>query len=406
MPIVVEYGGSLELDPPAPEDEESIMAALTQTDRVRAISLTVTDSVLKKLSAIKRPFLELEDLVLLARDSVPLSLPTGFGRVPRLRRLHATRIAFPALLHFLHSSRNLVDLQLHEVLDPWPFSPGAITNALSNVAQLQSLSLNFSSVAKDISPYTSIRRRTILPVLTRFKFRGISEYLEGLVARIDAPRLEDIEVTFINEFIFDLLALRSFIDRIDMHKSHCRAHILSSERDISLSLMRPGAPTCLKLQLSGNLLTQQLSFMSRFCFHFSAFLFNIEDLHIKTTTSSKWEDIDILQGVLDGAKWLDIIKLFTGVKRFHVEGSISEYILYVWRSPDSRGNPVLPALHKLQIWPVPCHEDWSLREAVVSLVTSRRLSGQPIAVEYEPLCCVDELHGTGTVFLSVTTTMC
>ncbi|KAH9056999.1 hypothetical protein EDB87DRAFT_1145594 [Lactarius vividus] len=78
MPIVVRYGGSPELCPPAPKDEENITAALKQSGRVISINLTVTKSLLKKLTAIERPFSQLEDLVLLSRDSVPLTLPSAF----------------------------------------------------------------------------------------------------------------------------------------------------------------------------------------------------------------------------------------------------------------------------------------------------------------------------------------
>ena len=43
------------LDPPAPRDEENVMAALKQFDRVGSISLTVTDTLLKHLSKISEP---------------------------------------------------------------------------------------------------------------------------------------------------------------------------------------------------------------------------------------------------------------------------------------------------------------------------------------------------------------
>ncbi|KAH9171643.1 hypothetical protein EDB89DRAFT_1080186 [Lactarius sanguifluus] len=147
QPIVVKYGGSLELDPPAPEDEDNILAALKQSDRVSFISLTITNSLLDKLSAIERPFSELENLVLLSRDGVPLTLPAAFLWGPRLRRLHSTRIPIPTLFHLLHSSTNLVDLQLHEVFDYWQFPPKALAKALSGMAQLRSLSLHFDSAA-------------------------------------------------------------------------------------------------------------------------------------------------------------------------------------------------------------------------------------------------------------------
>ncbi|KAN0126217.1 hypothetical protein V8E53_015262 [Lactarius tabidus] len=44
LPIVVQYGGLPGHNPPAPEDEDNIMAALKQSDRVASISRTVTSS--------------------------------------------------------------------------------------------------------------------------------------------------------------------------------------------------------------------------------------------------------------------------------------------------------------------------------------------------------------------------
>lgn len=112
LPLVVEYGGSLALDPPVPEDDDNIMAALEHCGRVRSISLTVTRSLLEKFYKIKGPFSELEHLVLLCRDRVQLTLPSTFQWGPRLRSLHLAGIAPLGLLKFLSSSRCIVDLQL------------------------------------------------------------------------------------------------------------------------------------------------------------------------------------------------------------------------------------------------------------------------------------------------------
>jgi hypothetical protein len=79
LPIVVEYGGSPGLDAPAPEDEHNTIAALEQSNRVRSISLTVTSSLRERLFAISGSFSELEDLVLLSRESEQLILPYFFG---------------------------------------------------------------------------------------------------------------------------------------------------------------------------------------------------------------------------------------------------------------------------------------------------------------------------------------
>ncbi|KAH9010359.1 hypothetical protein EDB83DRAFT_427032 [Lactarius deliciosus] len=101
LPIILQYGGFPNLDPPAPEDDDNIMAALKQSGRVSSIRLTVTSSLLEKLSAISEPILELEELVLLSQDNMQLSLPNTFRWGLHLSTLHSTRIAFPSLPQLL-----------------------------------------------------------------------------------------------------------------------------------------------------------------------------------------------------------------------------------------------------------------------------------------------------------------
>jgi hypothetical protein len=387
LPIIVQYGGSLELDPPAPEDEVNIMTAFNQSDRVHSISLTVTSSLLEKLNAIKRPFSKLEDLILLSRDRAQVTLPSAFGWGTRLRRLHLIRIVFSALPLLLYSSKNLVDLMLHEVPNPWLFSPEALTDALSGMVQLRSLSLHFLPTTAHICVTIPSRKRIVFPVLTRLDFRGIAKYLEDLVARIDTPRLGDIELTFFNESILDFSKLSEFIDCIEIHKSHRRADILSSERAISISLTQPGALTCLTLQLLCKPLALQLSTMSQLCITFSALLTDVKDLRISATRQSREGDS------LDSERWLESITSFTAVKWFHIAGNILIDIVRALQQQDKRRKTVLPSLKTLYL-PQPGSRQARLREMVVSFMVLRRLSGHPIEVEYGRPRPIGELHGT------------
>jgi hypothetical protein len=403
LPIIVEYGGTFALRSPLPEDEVNIITALEQSDRVSSISLTVTISLLKKLYAIKRPFFELEDLILLSRDTERLRLPSTFlWRLwsPRLRRLHLTRIDSFALLPLLHSSRNLVDLQLHEALTPWYIEE--FMDALSGMPQLRSLSLHFPSIDDNYvspRPPPPLYQRVVqlfLPALTRLKFRGIAECLERLVVRIDAPRLGDIQVTVFDSdnFSTTIARLGEFINRIEMHKSHHQARILSSDRTISISLTQPGAPRCLKLQLFSELLGDQLSTMSLIFLHFSSLLLDVEDLRISATRPSSQEDS------LYNERWLDLISLFTGVKWLHFDGNDSINIVRAIKEADGGRKP-LSSLHKLYLpHPGGLHHA-PLSEVVVSFMISRWDSGYPIGVEYERLCPISELHGTGTSLYTV-----
>ena len=388
LPIVVKYGGSPADDPPTLSDENNIMAALKESGRVTSVTLTVTSSLLQKLYAIERPFSELEELVLLSRECVPLTLPSVFRSAPRLCCLRSTRVAFklPSLLQLLYSSRNLVDLQLHEVLNPSDIE--VLTYALPGMAQLRSLSLHFLPSAFYVSPSTPVELFD-LPALTQLKFHGLSECLAHLLSRIDAPRLGDIEITFrqCDEISFGALCLREFINRTEMHKSHRQAQILSSENAISISLIQPGAPTRIKFQIFCESLYLQLFSMAPIFTRFSAFLLDVEDLHINVTRQSRQENISYT------VQWLELLNLFGGVKWLHVVGNLSDIV----HGLRLLGKAALPALHCLYIPRLgPRHVP--LEEAIVSFMILRRLSGSHIAIEYERSSHMSEVDGAGTKY--------
>ena len=389
LPIVLQYGGSLALGRPTPKDEDNMMAALKQSDRVRSVTLTVTGSLLKKLSSIETPFSGLEDLILLSRNTVTLTLPSTFRWDPHLRCLHSTRITIPALLQHLYSSENLIDLQLHDFLKPSHFSPEALATALSGLTRLRSLSLHFLSTTSKYraSPKPSSLERAVLPVLTRFSFRGITDYLEGFVVNIDAPRLKNIDVALFDDSIFGHPKLSKFIDRIDMHNSHRRAYISSSEHAIFISLTQPGVPTCLKLQFLCKSLSVQIWSMARICTDFSAVLSNVVDLHIIATRPSRWLDR------LYPETWLELLNSFTGVTTLHLDANHWTNVVHAMNLSEQQPKSVLPALFKLYIHQ-PKPRQAPLTEAVLSLMDSRRLCGHPIAVEYERICHI----GTGTTY--------
>ena len=364
LPIIVQYGGCPALSPPAPEDQGNIKTALKQSGRVSSINLTVTRSHLANF-ANEKPFSELEELVLLSRDNTQLTLPSAFRWGPRLRRLHSTGIAFPALLRRLSSSRDLVDIQLHDVSYHRNLSPKALANALSGMAQLQSLSLHFLSTTNRITMSSHSGNRVILPAITRFSFRGITKYLEDLLARIDAPRLGDIEITLLDEPTSDVSSLLKFIGRVEIQESYRRADILFTEHSVSITLTQP-APTCLKLQVPCEAVSRQLFHIARICNLFSAFLIYVDDLRIKATRLSRMQD--------GTGPWTELIGLFGGTKWFYVTGGFSTEIVLALQHTDGT---MLPALYKLCIRePRPHHA--LLREAVVSLMVSRQCSGRLI----------------------------
>ena len=206
-------------DSPAPEDEENMIFTLKQVDRVCSISLTVTNSLLEKLTAISEPPSELEDLILFSPDNSRLTLPRTFLGESRFRTLHLTGVAFPSVLQLLSPCHDLVDLQLYEIPSVGYFSPDAFANALSGMTLLRSLSLHFVSFPPrrnfvSLPPHSE--ERVVLLALRCLKYQGTSKYLDRFVARIDALRLGDIDITFFSQPTKDASQL-GVIYRADMN---------------------------------------------------------------------------------------------------------------------------------------------------------------------------------------------
>ncbi|KAI9454567.1 hypothetical protein BJY52DRAFT_720687 [Lactarius psammicola] len=374
LPLVVNYE-SLHI---VPKDEDNIMAALEKSGRVCSISLAVSSSLLKKLSTISEPFLQLEELVLLSQDNLQLTLPSTFWWGHRLRTLHSTGIAFPSLPQLLLPSQDLVDLQLHEIPAIGYFSPEAFANALCGMTQLQTLSLHFLSLPPrrnylGLPPPPRPTDRVFLPVLTRFKYRGISKYLDSLVARIDAPCLKDIDITFFSQPTLDAAQLGLFINRIETRSSPLRADIISSGGTISIIFTQPGALTRFRLRIPCEQLDWQLSSISQICDHFYSFLFSVEDLGIETIGPSSMPDD------MDDKHWLRLIHSFDGAKDFRVVGELAADILRALRPANKGHKPVLPTLRNLHVRG-PTSVQVPLRVSVISFVAQRQLSGHPVRV--------------------------
>jgi hypothetical protein len=370
-----------------PEDEENIIVALKQAERVASINLTVTNTLLENLSTIiSEPFAELEELVLLSRMSLQLTFPKKFGWGPRLRTLHSTRVTIPALPQLLSTSTALIDLQLHGIPNVGYFSPNAFADALSEMTQLETLSLHFISLSprRDyLSSPPSSGERVVLPALKFLKYRGTSKYLDNFVARIDAPRLGDIDIMFFSQPTMDASELGRFINRIEMQRSNDQAEIVSSQSAISIRFTQLNSPTRLELRIACKELDWQLSSIVQTLDRFSDFLFRVENLNISTTESpSERDDVGAEQ-------WAELLHAFGGTKYFHAAGAHVTDILCALRPADgvlTTDTRMLPALSSVTAMKSVVM-DGPFWDVVQSIITSRWLSGRPVEVYMKGYSC-------------------
>ncbi|KAN0136921.1 hypothetical protein V8E53_005362 [Lactarius tabidus] len=240
------------------------------------------------------------------------------------------------------------------------------------MTQLRSLSLHFYSRPRnDFRLPSPPEKRIALPALAYLEYRGTSNYLDNLVARIDAPCLGDLDVTFFNQFAMEASQLGQFIERIEILKSLSQADVQISKRAISIRFSQPRAPTSLGLTILCEQLVRQLFSMGQICNHFSPFLFRVKDLRVSSTRASSGQD-DI-----DGQRWLELIGPFGSAEDFRVAGELATDILRALTQVDGEHTIILPSLRNLCVT-----ELWlahgPLWDAAQSFITSRWPTSSPV----------------------------
>ena len=219
-----------------------IRSTLLHNDRIHELTLwrVPSEQLDKIVEKMQTPYPALTSLTLEPGDEEASSVPASFlgGSAPRLRELNFYHIRFPGLLNLLLSATHLVTLELVRIPHLAYITPKAMITCLSVLTKLESLILGFES------PQTRRDRRrrppthTLLPVLTKFQFRGLDKYLEVLVAWIDAPLLDELDIKFFLQPAFDTPQLAQFIRRTPKFKAHDEETMVFSYKDVSVTLPR------------------------------------------------------------------------------------------------------------------------------------------------------------------------
>jgi hypothetical protein len=220
LPLIINY-----LDPnrdASVEDEEAILLALQDRDRVRRIGLVMpATKLLKPITAMDGQFPVLERLFIwpLSHDNMSLMLPTIF-QAPHLLMLSLCHAVLPVRSPLLTTTVGLVELELWDMPLLASFRPSDLVARLTSMPQLEKLSIGFKSPVptRDVESqllHTPIRTPVTLSNLRLCFIQCGSAYLEGLLARIDTPLLEVLHIWFYNQLTFTVPHLSRFICRTE-----------------------------------------------------------------------------------------------------------------------------------------------------------------------------------------------
>ena len=364
-----------------------IDAAIVHRSRVREIDLYLPvfrrSPMERLISAMREPFPALIRLRLKFPSYVymPTVLPDGFlgGSAPHLRSLELHSIVFTALPKFLLSATDLVDLTLRDIPEPGYISSETLLTCLAVLTNLKSLTIEFQPPPEPEVQHPLSPTRTILPALTYFELFCISEYLEYLMAHIDAPLLDTLRIALSYEDIFDICdisQLCQFMRRTARFQALKEAHVDFDYEGILVTSYPPTQTVDEEpgFRISGRFLIWGPSIMAEALTPLFPPIHIVEDLYIYGNENllSEWED------PIENVEWLQIFRSFTAVKNLYLRKEIARCIALPLQGLGVRVADVLPALECLFL------EDLEMlgpaEEAIGQFVTARRLSGRPVAL--------------------------
>jgi hypothetical protein len=382
LPIVV-WGDSHEIW--GVESVDNIIAALEHNDRI--CQLDIIDiprlHLEKVLATMQQPFPALTHLRLWPRDeTVPVSVvPASFlgGTTPCLQSLNLDGIPFPGLPKLLLSATHLVDLYLRRIPHSGYISPEAMVTCLSVLTKLETLEIGFESPrcrpdwkSRRPSPPTHI----LLPVLTELRFKGVSDYLEDIMARIDAPLLNKLGITLFYQLIFDTPQLTHFINRTPKFTmAHDEARVFFSDLGVWITIPQTYDGR-LHLRVSCRQSDWQLSSLAQICgssFPW-ALVSAVEHLYIESGSwQLHWQD-DI-----ESDQWLELLHPFSAVKDIYISSELTPHITPALQNVVGESvTGVLPALQTLFLEEPP--PSGPLHETTGQFIPIRRLSSHRIAI--------------------------
>jgi hypothetical protein len=369
---------------------DNIIAALGHNNRICKLDLftfpIISSSQLEMvLAAMQKPFPALTRPHLRDSDETAPADPDLFlgGSAPRLQTLILNRVplAFPGLPKLILSATHLVHLHLQSITETGYISPEAMVTCLSVSTKLEKLELRFDSPLRH--PDRKNRRphpptRTLLPVLTEFQFKGVDEYLEDLVALIDAPLLDILDITLFRQPIFHTPQLTQFISRTPKFKSHDEAEMMFSSWGVRITISQT-SDGALKLSIPCGQSDLQLSSLVQVCSSTfpRALITAVEHLYILENNFLQlhWKD-DI-----ESNQWLELFRPFTAVKGPYISEKFTPRIAPTLKElVGERAMEVLPVLLALLLEEI--HLSGPVQEVIGKFVAARQLAGQPIAVSH------------------------
>ena len=359
-----------------------MLSALEQhRDRIAGIDLSgLAGPQLEKCATLmQESFPVLRTLSLGSNADFPPVISDGFlgGSAPRLQMLKLHNIPFTTLPSLLLSASNLVELRFSHSSNTGYISPDDMATCLSTLTRLRSVYITFhhsGSFPRHHSPAPLTHSvLAVLAVLASLAFEGDSEYLEDLIARVNAPHINRLSLSFSYQTVFDVSQVPRFIHGSEMFKPPLFASVEVSHRGVDISILS-SANGYLFLQTYCPGLNTQLSWSRQIFTQLSPLLSHVDELELCS-------GYDMPLRRQNSALWLEILSLFSDVQTLSIYDDGLEVAIagILGRLAGERAIEMLPMLNTLVLSGFDDIE-FSVTPLLKSFIDARQLSDHPVVV--------------------------
>jgi hypothetical protein len=364
------------------EDEQGVLLALSHRDRLHRIALRMPAPNLDKfISTMDEPFPILERMYIysLTEEETGLTLPQTF-QAPNLRRIHLWYSALPIRSPLLTSTVGLVYLSLGGIPRSAYFPPSYLLTRLALMPQLEKLGIGFHS---PIQNHDVVRQLLDTPILTHitlpnlrvFSFRGVSAYLEGLLARISTPILSVLVVLFFNQLTFTVPWLFQTIQTSqNLRFNAVRLAFCSDFADLIVDPHSRQWDRPLHLRIMCRPFDWQVASAMQILATLSPVLSVVEVLTLSHEENSRSSET---HNEIDRTQWRELLRSFSNVKVLHLENEIVEALSHSLRSDD--GEMTLELLPNLEELSYSGGHDVS--GAFTSFINERQAAGHTVRLD-------------------------
>jgi hypothetical protein len=377
LPLVIDYSLGPD-DDITPEDEEGAILALKQYDRVRRVRLRMPPTSLHKLIvAMDDEYPILEHLILIQLTwGRTISVSPETLRAPHMRHLVLMNLALPIRSRLLSSAVGLVTLSLTMIHPSTYFYPNTLLQWLSFMPRLKTLLIRFlyPDPEQDVEGQLT-HMPIVLPNLHSFKIRGVKSYLEVLLHRITAPRLEKFLIEFADITTLHIPRLLPFVSTTNLRFKTARVEFYNEAVNMYVYPHEEAETYALSIIYWYIDLGRQVRSTAQTFGFLSPMFSTVDHLTLEHEAHTQaWEDYN----KTDRTEWRKLFNSFRNLKTLRVaEGLVEELTRCRCLQLDDGELPleVLPELQELTY-----SGSGDTGGAFTSFIDARQNTGRPITL--------------------------